>query len=250
MIEEPTVKNAKDYIMFPLDVSTREEAGHYIRLLSNEVGIFKVGLELFITCGPGIVHDIHEAGEAQVFLDLKLHDIPETVKRAARSVGELGVRFATVHCGESIRMLEAAVEGSGGKTGILGVTVLTSVSGDDIREAGFKDEFADNVTGLVAKRAEQAKKAGCVGVVSSGLEVPMIKSSCGADFISVTPGIRPSWEGMKKDDQSRVVTPGQAVLNGSDYLVIGRPIRDAKDPVQAARMIADEIQAVIGKSLM
>jgi orotidine-5'-phosphate decarboxylase len=241
------VKKAKDYIIFPLDVATREEAGHYIRLLSNEVGMFKVGLELFITCGPGIVHDIHAAGEARVFLDLKLHDIPETVKRAARSVGELGVHFATVHCGESVRMLEAAVEGSAGKTGILGVTVLTSVGASDIRTAGFRDEFADNVTDLVAKRAEQAKKAGCVGVVSSGLEVPMIKSLCGPEFVSVTPGIRPAWEDLKKDDQTRVATPARAVQNGSDYLVIGRPIRDAKDPVAAARMIADEIRSVTGK---
>lgn len=240
------MKKAKDYIMFPLDVSTREEAGHYIRLLSNEIGMFKVGLELFITCGPAIVHDIHAAGEAQVFLDLKLHDIPETVKRAAKAAGELGVRFLTVHCGESVRMLEAAVEGSGGKTGILGVTVLTSVSGDDIRTAGFKDEFGSDVTALVAKRAEQAKNAGCEGVVSSGLEVSMIKTVCGRDFISVTPGIRPAWDGMKADDQSRVSTPAQAVLNGSDYLVIGRPIRDAKDPVLAARRIAEEIRTAQG----
>ncbi len=240
------MKKPKDYIIFPLDVSSREEAGHYIRLLSHEIGMFKVGLELFITCGPAIVKDIHDAGEARVFLDLKLHDIPETVKRAARAAGEMGVRFLTVHCGESMRMLTAAVDGSAGKTGILGVTVLTSVSADDIRSAGFRDEFGSDVTALVAKRAAQAKDAGCEGVVSSGLEVAMIKTVCGADFISVTPGIRPAWDGMKTDDQSRVATPAQAVLNGSDYLVIGRPIRDAKDPVQAARTISEEIQTALG----
>ena len=241
------MKKARDYIIFPLDVSTREEAGRYIRLLSGEVGIFKVGLELFIKCGPGIVHDIHDAGDTKVFLDLKLHDIPETVKRSAAVIGDLGVHFATVHCGESPRMLQAAVEGAGGKTGILGVTVLTSVSDSDIRSAGFKDQYADHLDELVGRRAEQAKQAGCVGVVSSGLEVSMIKRICGRDFLSVTPGIRPAWEGMTSDDQSRVTTPGQAVLNGSDYIVIGRPIRDANDPVAAARAVADEIQSVIGQ---
>lgn len=244
--KESDVKKAKDYIIFPLDVPSREEAGRYIRMLTNHVGMFKVGLELFITCGPSIVHEIHQAGEAKVFLDLKLHDIPETVKRAARAAGELGVHFLTVHCGESVRMLEAAVEGSAGKTGILGVTVLTSVSPEDIRSSGFKPEYSDHLPGLVAMRALQAKNAGCAGVVSSGLEVPMIKNSCGQGFLSITPGIRPAWENMKKDDQSRVATPAGAVRNGSDYLVIGRPIRDAGDPVKAATMIADEIDTVIG----
>lgn len=237
------MKQAKDYIIFPLDVATREQAGHYIRLLSGEVGMFKVGLELFIACGPGIVDDIHKAGDAKVFLDLKLHDIPETVKRAAGVAGDLGVHFLTVHCGESQRMLEAAVEGAGGKTGILGVTVLTSVGGEDLRAAGYKDSYADNVAELVAIKAREARAAGCVGVVSSALETAMVKNLCGPDFLSVTPGIRPAWENLKKDDQNRVSTPAQAVKNGSDYLVIGRPIRDAQDPVAAARMIADEIRA-------
>ncbi|MDA8402943.1 MAG: orotidine-5'-phosphate decarboxylase [Desulfobacteraceae bacterium] len=239
------MKKPKDYIIFPLDVPTFDKARHYIRILANEVGMFKVGLELFIKSGPDIVKFIHDSGEASVFLDLKLHDIPATVERAAQVIGEMGVRFATVHCGESLGMLESAVKGSNGKTGILGVTVLTSASAKDIEQAGFKDEYVTNLASLVVKRAGDAKKTGCVGVVCSGLEAGMIKQTFGPDFVTVTPGIRPLWDGIKKDDQHRVTTPAQAVKNGSDYIVIGRPVRDAENPVQAARMIADEIESVL-----
>lgn len=236
---------AKDRIMFPLDVPSLLEAEQLISLLANEVGFFKVGLELFIKTGPMIVRTIHAAGNAGVFLDLKLHDIPATVERAARVIGDLGVAFATVHCGESEEMLKAAVRGSGGKTGILGVTVLTSVHSGDIEQAGFKEEYVSDMNALVVKRALTAQRAGCSGVVSSGLEAGIIKETCGPGFISVTPGIRPQWETVGADDQKRVTTPSQAILNGSDYLVIGRPIRDAKDPVEAARKIAEEIASVL-----
>lgn len=231
--------------MFPLDVPTFEDARHYIRLLAGDVGVFKVGLELFIKSGPDIVHFIHESGDAKVFLDLKLHDIPATVERATRVVGELGVDFTTVHCGESRRMLEAAVHGGGGKTKILGVTVLTSVSSADIEAAGYKETYYSQMTDLVVKRAQDARSAGCAGVVSSGLEVRMIKEVCGQDFIAVTPGIRPAWDHVGSDDQKRITTPSQAITNGSDYLVIGRPIRDAQDPVIAARRIAEEIDSAL-----
>jgi len=157
----------------------------------------------------------------------------------------MGITFATVHCGESRKMLEAAVEGSRGKVGVLGVTVLTSVSGADIRESGFRDEYADNMASLVMKRAETAKSAGCAGIVCSGLEAAQIKARFGAGFAAVTPGIRPAWENSGKDDQQRVTTPAQAVRNGSDYLVIGRPIRDAEDPKSAVRQVAREIAGVI-----
>lgn len=237
--------HAKERIMFPLDVPTAEEAKWLIGLLAGEVGFFKVGLELYIKAGPSIVETILEAGKARVFLDLKLHDIPATVERAARVIGEMGVSFATVHCGESEEMLKAAVRGAGGKTKILGVTVLTSVHARDIDEAGFRDSYVNDMPSLVVKRAMAAQRAGCAGVVSSGLEAPMIKKACGSDFVSVTPGIRPQWDAVKGDDQKRITTPAQAIENGSDYLVIGRPIRDAKDPVDAARKIADEIAAVI-----
>ncbi|OQX25922.1 MAG: orotidine 5'-phosphate decarboxylase [Desulfobacteraceae bacterium IS3] len=235
------MKKAKDYIIFPLDVPTVSEAKHYVTLLSEYVGMFKVGLELFISSGPEIIRFIKTSGNAGIFLDLKLHDIPETVFRAMKQVAALGVAFATVHCGESPKMLESAVKGSDGKTGVLGVTVLTSVSAQEIRSAGFQEEFYADISKLVMKRAVTAKNAGCAGVVCSALEAEKIKKEFGKEFIAVTPGIRPLWDEAVKDDQARVTTPAQAIRNGSDFLVIGRPIRDAKDPVQAARRIAEEI---------
>lgn len=238
------MKHAKDYIIFPLDVPSVKEAKEYISLLSAHVGMFKVGLELFIQSGPEIIRFIQTSGTAKIFLDLKLHDIPATVARAAARIADLGVEFATVHCGESRKMLEAAVKGSRGRTGILGVTVLTSVSAEDIQTAGFKEIFASDISQLVMKRAAAARDAGCKGIVCSGLEVEMIKKNLGKDFVAVTPGIRPA--DTEKDDQHRVTTPAQAIRNGSDYLVIGRPIRDAADPKAAAVSISKEIEAVIG----
>ncbi len=235
------MKQPKDYIIFPLDVPSEDEAKRYVELLADSVGLFKVGLELFICSGPGIVRFINSAGTAKVFLDLKLHDIPATVSRAMNGIAELDVHFTTVHCGETPKMLEAAVAGSGGRVKILGVTVLTSVAAEDIEAAGYRAEFCSNMSGLVLKRARMAAEAGCAGVVCSGLEAAMIKKQISADFVTVTPGIRPAWAGGKQDDQQRVTTPAQAVTDGSDYLVIGRPIRDAADPVDAAKRVADEI---------
>jgi len=239
------MKQAKDYIIFPLDVQSAEAAKKYAALLSAHVGMFKVGLELFIQSGPEIISFIKSSG-AGVFLDLKLHDIPATVSRAMERVADLGADFATVHCGESQRMLEAAVKGSQGRVGVLGVTVLTSVMAEDILTAGFKEEFTSDMSKLVMKRAVMAKEAGCTGIVCSGLEAERVKKDLGKDFVTVTPGIRPAWDGMEKNDQRRVTTPAQAVKNGSDYLVIGRPIRDAKDPKEAAIRISEEIELGIG----
>ncbi|UCD88643.1 MAG: orotidine-5'-phosphate decarboxylase [Desulfobacterales bacterium] len=238
------MKQAKDYIVFPLDVPSTQMAKNYVKILSESVGMFKVGLELFIRSGPEITHFIRDSGPAKVFLDLKLHDIPTTVLRAVEGVVDLGVAFATVHCGETSRMLEAAVTGSKGKVGILGVTVLTSISSEDLFAAGFKKALSDDMPKLVRKKAVMAKAAGCAGVVCSGLEVEMIKKDLGQDFIVVTPGIRPVWDD-RGDDQRRVTTPTQAIQSGSDYIVIGRPIRDAQDPKVAAVRIAEEIETVI-----
>ena len=237
------MKSPKDYIIFPLDVSTAMDAKHYVELLADRVGMFKVGLELFIRCGPDMVRFINATGAAGVFLDLKLHDIPATVSRAMGGIAELGARLATVHCGENSRMLEAAVSASGGRVGVLAITVLTSVSAVDIAAAGFQGELATDLSRLVLKRAEMAKAAGCAGIVCSGLEVRAIKAVLGRGFLAVTPGIRPAWATGATDDQRRVVTPADAVMAGSDYLVVGRPIRDAKDPRAAAQKIADEIGA-------
>ncbi|MFC1578110.1 orotidine-5'-phosphate decarboxylase [Thermodesulfobacteriota bacterium] len=239
------MRNAKDYIIFPLDVASEDEARRYVALLADHVGLFKVGLELFIRSGPEIVRFINSAGSAGVFLDLKLHDIPATVSRAMAGIADLGVDFATVHCAETPKMLEAAVSGSRGEVRLLGVTVLTSVSAEDIQAAGYRSEYYPDLSGLVLKRARMAQKAGCAGVVCSGLESMAIKKQVGADFITVTPGIRPSWAAEKKDDQQRVTTPAQAVNNGSDYLVIGRPIRDAADPREAAGRVAEEIEGAL-----
>lgn len=186
------MKNAKDYIVFSLDVPSLKEAEQYVVLLSEYVGMFKVGLELFINSGPEIIKIIKAMGTVRIFLDLKLHDIPATVSRAIASISDLGVDFATVHCGENKEMLKAAVAGSAGKTGIVGVTVLTSVSGEDIAAAGFRSEFSSDISRLVMNRAQMAMDAGCTGVVCSGLEVKMIKEKFGKDFVALTPGIRPS----------------------------------------------------------
>jgi len=239
------MKKAKDYIIFPLDVSSVQTAKQYVETLSESVGMFKIGLELFIRSGPDIIDFIKASGAARVFLDLKLHDIPVTVSRAMQNIANLGVAFATVHCGETSKMLEAAVKGSKDKVDVLAVTLLTSVLNEDILSAGFNKIYYEDLTRLVIKRALMAKKAGCKGIVCSALEVKMIKKNLGQGFITVTPGIRPDWNAGGKNDQQLVTTPARAIAEGSDYLVIGRPIRDAKNPKAAAVRIAKEIETVL-----
>jgi orotidine-5'-phosphate decarboxylase len=237
------MRQPKDYIIFPLDVATRPEAEDLVRRLAGRVGLFKVGLELFIRSGPDLIHWIQNEGGADIFLDLKLHDIPVTVGRAMAGIAALQVALTTVHCGESARMLKAAVEASRGRTGVLAVTVLTSVGREDLRRSGMVPELADDMQALVLRRARTAQEAGCAGVVCSGWEAPAIKQALGREFLVVTPGIRPAWEGVGGDDQRRVMTPMQAVRDGADYIVIGRPIREAADPSAAAGRVAEEIAA-------
>lgn len=237
------MRQPREYIVFPLDVASRPEAEELVRRLAGQVGLFKVGLELFIRSGPDLIRWIHSEGGAGIFLDLKLHDIPATVARAMEGIADLQVALTTVHCGESPRMLAAAVAASRGRTGVLAVTILTSVSADDLQWAGTAPELADDLQALVQRRAQAARAAGCAGVVCSGWEAASIKQALGADFLVVTPGIRPAWEGIGNDDQRRVMTPAQAVRNGADYIVIGRPIRTAADPADAARRVAEEIAA-------
>jgi orotidine-5'-phosphate decarboxylase len=237
------MKQGHEFIVFPLDVATADDARRWVDRLQGRVGMFKVGLELFLRCGPSIIAWIVEEAGCRVFLDLKLHDIPNTVLHAARGIADLKVSLTTVHCGESEAMLAAAVKGCGDSTGVLGVTVLTSVSAGDLRGAGYRTEMADDVNRLVMHKASLARAAGCAGVVCSGREVAGIKSRFGKDFLAITPGIRPDWQ-ASRDDQQRVVTPRMAVADGADYLVIGRPIREASDPVACALRIADEIDKV------
>ncbi|MBT8330958.1 MAG: orotidine-5'-phosphate decarboxylase, partial [Deltaproteobacteria bacterium] len=187
--------------------------------------------------------------QARVFLDLKLHDIPATVKRAMARIADMGVAFATVHVGETSRMLAAAVDGGGGNVGILGVTVLTSVSAQDLKSAGYRQDLYDDLLLTVTRKAGVAHAAGCAGVVCSGLEVSRIKEVIGQNFLTVTPGIRPAWSMTPEEDQRRITTPAEAIYAGADYLVIGRPIRDAKDPAQAAARIAEEIGDTIQHQL-
>jgi len=240
------MKQPKDYLIFPLDVPTLDKAMGYVDRLSDVVGTFKVGLELFIKSGPEIIRQIKtHAPRSKIFLDLKLHDIPETVHRAMRQIARFGVDMTTVHCGESPRMLEAAVQGADGKVAVLGVTVLTSVGSGDLIKAGYDRTIAEEMSMLVLKKAGMASMTGCAGVICSPLEANVIKKKFSGDFLAVTPGVRPVGPGSRVEDQVRIATPARAVKNGSDYLVVGRPIRDAGDPVAAAQAILSEIEMAI-----
>ncbi len=241
------MKQGRDVIIFALDVPSTEQALQLALQLKGAVGLFKIGLELFVKSGPHLVRNIRQKTGAGIFLDLKLHDIPATVERAMRVIAGLDVDLATVHCGENQSMIEAAVAGSSGKVGVLGVTVLTSVGASDLQASGYREDIYEDVGKLVLHRAAMARKAGCTGVVCSGLEVRQIKAHCGDGFLAVTPGIRMAGGGDRKDDQRRVVTPAMAVAGGADYIVVGRPIRDAADPVATARQIAAEIDEVLDK---
>jgi orotidine-5'-phosphate decarboxylase len=239
------MKQGKDYLIFSLDVSSDHAARQLVRQLHPHVGMFKIGLELFIRTGPALVQWVGEHTGKGIFLDLKLHDIPVTVERAMRAIADLPVALATIHCGENRAMLEAAVIGSSAKVGVLGVTVLTSVGTSDLLAAGYADTMVQDLNRLVLHKAAMAREAGCTGIVCSGQEVGLIKSRMGSAFMAVTPGIRPDWGLKLKDDQKRVVTPAMAISDGADYLVIGRPIRDAVDPAAAADRIAAEIDGVL-----
>jgi orotidine-5'-phosphate decarboxylase len=234
-------RKAKDYLVFALDVPSAAATEPLVERLAGAVGMFKIGLELFVREGPAVVALVRRHGGARIFLDLKLHDIPATVRRAMAAAAALDVDFVTVHCGESAAMLQAAVEGAGGRVKVLGVTVLTSVAPADLKAAGLRPELAENPGNLVLARAAMAADAGCAGVVCAGHELGMLKRRFGTRLLAVVPGIRPDVETVAADDQRRVVTPAAAVAAGADYLVVGRPIRDAPDPRQAASAITGEI---------
>lgn len=239
------MKQPKDYIVFPLDLPTYDQAMSYVDRLNNQVGLFKVGLELFISQGPRILKSIRDTAGAGIFLDLKLHDIPATVKRAFMAASKYRPRFVTIHCDEGEELLRSVAEDNPGDTKILAVTVLTSLDQKKLKALGYDDKFTDDLSALVLLKARMAKAAGCHGVVCSGLEVAIIKRELGPEFLAVTPGIRPAWSVVDQDDQKRIVTPADAVKNGADYVVIGRPIRDAKDPADAAMRVAEEIESAL-----
>jgi len=217
----------------------------YVEALDGHVGLFKVGLELFIAEGPDLLREIRNRTDAGIFLDLKLHDIPATVKRAFLAASAYGPQFVTVHCDEGNGILKDVAQENPGKTRILGVTVLTSLNREKLETSGYAREYAEDVSELVLLRASMAKAAGCHGVVCSGLEAARVRKEIGPEMVIVTPGIRPAWTLVDQDDQKRVVTPADAVRNGSDYVVIGRPIRDAASPRDAARRVAEEIASAL-----
>ncbi len=237
---------ARKRIIFALDVPTARQAEALVDELSQEVGMFKVGLELFVNAGPDFVRHLAADKQVKIFLDLKLHDIPATVARAMERIAGLGVAMTTVHCGESRSMLEAAVSAASGRLKVLAVTVLTSVGPEDLQDAGFEERFSGHPLELVKHRAAMAFESGCSGVVCSGHEVAAIKRTLGKDFLAVVPGIRSDGPAAG-DDQRRTVTPGRALADGADYLVVGRPIRDAADRRAAARTMVQ--QAVAGGRL-
>lgn len=217
-----------------LDAPTRAEADALVARLGGVPSWIKIGLELFCAEGPTIVSDHTRAGR-RVMLDLKLHDIPETVARATARVATLGAGLLTVHAGGARAMLEGAVKAAGPSLGILAVTVLTSLDEADLAAIGASGPIAD----LVVRRAKLAIDAGCAGVVASPHEVAAIRAIAPTEFLIVTPGVRPA--GADKGDQKRVMTPRAARAAGADMVVVGRPLRDAADPAAAARAIVDEL---------
>ncbi len=233
--------NPKDRLIFPLDVPDKETALRHIEMLRGEVGLFKVGLELFMAEGPRLLDDLSkEIPPSKIFLDLKLYDIPSTILGAIHTILS-GVAWITVPSDLGPTGLKKIVEGTALK--VLAVTVLTSTTGEDLEALGYKGQYGKDPAKLVIARARLAQKAGCAGVVCSGREVQAVKKACGQDFLAVCPGIRPAWAVVPGDDQKRTVTPFEAIKNGADYIVVGRPIRQAPDPVAAARKVVEEIAA-------
>jgi orotidine-5'-phosphate decarboxylase len=225
----------RERLIAALDVPTAADARQLVEKLGHSVRFYKIGLELSTSGGYYELLDWLVKRGNRVFCDLKLYDIPETVRRAVANLRGRGVAFLTVHGDRAI--LEAAAKEKG-DVGILAVTVLTSLDKRDLEAMGYRGEVGD----LVLQRAGAALAAGCDGVIASGHEAAGIKAKCGKDLLVVTPGIRPA--GGDAADQKRVVDVAQAFKNGADYIVVGRPIRDAKDPAAAAEAIQATIAGV------
>jgi orotidine-5'-phosphate decarboxylase len=236
------LKNPKDKIIFALDVKHFREAQQWVNLLKDRIGLFKVGKQLFTHAGPKVVDMIHGKGQ-KVFLDLKFHDIPNTVAKAGEEATKLNVTMFNLHALGGFEMMRKTVEASRAtaknlgipKPLILAVTILTSMDEDSLKEVGVQGPVLEEVGRL----AQLSLKAGVDGVVASPQEIGIIRQKCGEDFLIVTPGIRLPSE--KKDDQKRTMSPKEAVRAGANYLVIGRPIKEAKDPSDAVQKIIEDI---------
>lgn len=234
-----TRDEARNKIIFALDVNGLAEIDRYAEMLSGKVGMFKVGKELFTATGPEAVKAVQRHG-GQVFLDLKYHDIPNTVAKAMVEAARMGVQLANLHALGGAEMMETAAtavrkEFGDDRPRLLAVTILTSSTEETLRGVGIDHPVQD----MVVRLARLAQSAGMDGVVASPLEIELIRAACGPDFLIVTPGVRPGFASV--DDQKRIMTPAEAVKSGADYLVIGRPIAKADDPRAAADLIADEI---------
>jgi orotidine-5'-phosphate decarboxylase len=223
-------------IIIALDVASPDEARALVARLGAHVNFYKVGMELYAAAGMGFVEELTAQGK-DVFLDMKFYDIGETVKRAVAQVVSSGVRFLTVHGSGAV--MRAAVEGRGGApTKLLAVTVLTSFDQQDLADLGYPCEVAD----LVALRVRKAIEAGIDGIVASPLEAKAVRALAGPKAILVTPGVRSAGSG--KGDQKRVATPAEAMRDGANYLVIGRQVTRAPDPVQQVEQILAEIRSL------
>ena len=236
---------ADDRLIMALDVHRMEDVKTLVEGLGDSVNFYKVGMELFYSVGASVVTHLKERGK-KVFLDLKLHDIPNTVGGGLCSLMDLGADILNVHAGGGFTMMRTAAERlreGAAKKGVpcpklIAVTVLTSINSEDWEGLGQ----TSNIKGQVILLAKLAQKAGLDGVVASPEEAALIRESCGGDFLIVTPGIRPAW--ASTDDQSRISTPAAALRNGATHLVVGRPIRAAADPKEAAERILAEMKGV------
>ncbi len=241
------IQTARQRLIFALDVDSFEEAQKWVSLLSGRVGVFKVGKQLFTRCGPDIVRMIRAAG-GEVFLDLKFHDIPHTVAMAALEASRLDVKMFNVHALGGLAMMRRTVAEVRDRFAadparrplLLAVTLLTSSDEATLREIGIERPVEE----MVVRLAGLAREAGMDGVVASPREVEAIRRACGRDFVIVTPGVRPAFAAV--DDQKRIATPGEAIAAGADYLVVGRPIAKAEDPVAAVGLIVQEMAEAFG----
>jgi orotidine-5'-phosphate decarboxylase len=230
---------SRDRLIVALDVPSATVARQIVQSLGESATTYKIGKQLFTAEGPAIVRGLISSGR-KVFLDLKFHDIPNTVSAAVSAAGELGVSMLTVHASGGSKMLKAAVDAaaqSPSKPMVLAVTVLTSLSDADLSEIGIRG----NVMTEVITLGSLARNAGCGGLVASAREARELRRELGDNFAIVTPGVRPS--GTAVGDQARVVTPENAIAAGATYLVVGRPVLEAKNPSEAAEGILREIDA-------
>ena len=229
---------ARERLIIALDVPEADRAKAMVNTLGDAGVFYKIGMELLMAPGFFELLEWLRKNDKKVFVDLKFFDIPETVARAVKNLAERGADFCTIHGNQSI--MEAAAKAKSGNLKVLAVTALTSLDQGDVADMGFDCNIAD----LVLSRARRALQAGCDGVVSSGLEVERLRREAPHELICVTPGIRPV-ENKPDGDQKRVMTPAHAIQSGADYIVVGRPIRDAADPRNAALSIQQEIASAL-----